>query len=307
MTMPILPSENKTIIPAHITAQGLLRPTIKAWQFYLEDQGLSIHTIKAFTADMRLLASYLPPDKTLEQVSTYDLLNFLDWMQGGRGVPCSPKTLARRITSIKAFFKWLHKGGVLPIDPAEKVPQKSVISPLPVILSPEETQKILETADNHRKSAKPDARYYTLVALLLSTGIKKGECLALSPNHIDLENPDNPLLFVRYANPKYRYKERKISLPQDWIPVYLEYRQQYDLNDRVFPWSQRRLEYLLEDLSQEAGLEKHLSFDMCRWTCAVNDWISGMEHYQIRQKLGVSEVQWRELSMKLARLAEEIA
>lgn len=305
MAIPTPASEERNPIPAHITAQGLLRPTIKAWHFYLEDQGLSIHTIKAFTADMRLLASYLPPDKTLEQVSTFDLLNFLEWMQGGRGVPCSPKTLARRITSIKAFFKWLHKGGVLPIDPAEKVPQKSVMSPLPVILSPEETQIILEIADRHRKDAQPDARYYTLVELLLSTGIKKGECLALSPNHIELEAPEGPLLFVRYANPKYRYKERKIALSERWVPAYLEYREQYHLNDRVFPWSPRRLEYLLEDLSREAGLEKHLSFDMCRWTCAVNDWNSGMEHFQIRQKLGVSEVQWREVSMKLARLAEK--
>ena len=55
-------------------------------------------------------------------------------------------------------------------------------------------------------------------------------------------------------------------------------------------------------VSEEAALEKHLSFDMCRWTCALNDWRSGMERDKIRQKLGVSKVQWREVSMKLKRL-----
>ena len=118
-------------VSAHITSQSLLIPTIQAWQIYLEDQGNSIHTVKAFTADVRLLADYLPPDRTLGRISTTDLNNFLDWMQNGRGVPCSPKTLARRITSIKAFFRWLHQNGVLLIDPAEKVLQKSVISPIP--------------------------------------------------------------------------------------------------------------------------------------------------------------------------------
>jgi integrase/recombinase XerD len=108
---------------------------------------------------------------------------------------------------------------------------------------------------------------------------------------------------VRYANPKYRYKERKILLPEDWVASYMEYRSQYELSDRLFPWSQRRLEYLLEDLSNEVALEKHLSFDMCRWTCALNDWRSGMEHNKIRQKLGISKVQWREVSMKLEKLA----
>lgn len=288
---------------AHVTASSFLTPTIKAWRFYLEDQGSSPHTVKAFISDLNLLASYLPPDRNLGAVTTGDLKSFLDWLQAGRGVPCSPKTLARRITSIKAFFRWLHKNGVLLIDPAEKVPQKSVISPLPVVLTPEERQAVLDAAGQHRSAPKPDARYYALVALLLHTGIKKGECLALSPNHVELEAPSSPLIFVRYTDPKYRYKERKISLPESWVIAYQEYESQYELSERLFPWSPRRLEYLLEDLSNEAGLEKHLSFDMCRWTCSLNDWQCGMEQNKIRQKLGISKIQWREVRMKLERLA----
>ena len=289
---------------AHITAQSLLIPTIKAWQIYLEDQGNSIHTVKAFTADVRLLADYFPPDRPLGKITTVDLNNFLEWMQHSRGVPCSPKTLARRITSIKAFFRWLHQNGVVLVDPAEKVLQKSVISPIPTVLTTLEVAHVMEAAEKHRRASKPDARPYALVALLLATGIKKGELLALSPNHIDLEAPGGPILFVRYTSPQYRYKERKIELPSDWIDAYYEYKSQYMLEERLFPWSPRRLEYLLEDLGEEAGLAKHLSFDMCRWTCAVEDWRSGMDHNKIRQKLGVSKIQWREVSMKLERLAE---
>jgi integrase/recombinase XerD len=289
---------------AHINDQNLIIPTLEAWKIYLDDQGASPHTIKAFSADLRLLASYLPPDRTIGEITTGDITNFLNWMQTGRGVPCSPKTLSRRITSIKAFFRWLHKNGVLMIDPAESVPQKSVISPLPVVLSPEETQLILDCADQHRRAKKPDARYFALVALLLQTGIKKGECLALSPYHIDLEAPTGPFLFVRYTSPQHRYKERKIQLSEEWVNTYHEYDSQYELTDRLFPWSQRRLEYLLEDLSEEIGLEKHLSFEMCRWTCALTDWRSGVERDKIRQKLGISKIQWREVSMKLRRLDE---
>lgn len=288
---------------AHLTTQSLLIPTIKAWQIFLEDQGNSIHTVKAFTADVRLLADYLPPDRQLGKISTTDLNNFLDWMQNGRGVPCSPKTLARRITSLKAFFRWLHQNGVVLVDPAEKVLQKSVISPLPVILIGDEIERVLQAADAHRRLARPDSRPYALLFLLLATGIKKGELLAISPNHIDLEAPGGAILFVRYASPQYRYKERKIELPAEWIEAYQEYHRQYGLEDRLFPWSPRRLEYLLEDLGEEAALDKHLSFDMCRWTCAVIDWQGGMEHNKIRQKLGVSKIQWREVGMKLERLA----
>lgn len=290
---------------AHITATTTLPPAINVWEIYLNDQGNSPHTIKAFIGDMELLLSYLPPDLTIGSITTNDLNNFLKWMQKERGVPCSPKTLARRITSIKAFFRWLHKGGVILVDPAEKVVQKSVRSPLPTVLTPDEIEAVRQVAEDYRHADKPDLRYLALLELLLATGIKKSEVLNLSPNHVDLDSPDGPLLFVRYPNPKHRYKERKIPLPERWITVYQEYSAQYNLNDKLFPWSQRRLEYLLEDLSKEAGLEKHLSFSMSRWTCALTDWLADMDREKIRQKLGISKVQWREISQKLRQLAAQ--
>jgi site-specific recombinase XerD len=296
-------SDPNTEISAHITTSTPLIPAIKAWEYYLNDQGRSPHTVKAFTADVKLLGNYLPPDRGLGTITTQDINHFLQWLQNGRGVPCSPKSLARRITSIKAFFRWLHQGGVLVIDPAEKVLQQSVISPLPAVLTNEEIDMVLETANRYRQAKKPDARPYILVELLLTTGIKKGELLAIAPNHLDLEAPNGPILFVRYATPRNRYKERKIPLSIDWIQAYPEYIAQCPPTDRVFNWSARRLEYILEDLGQAAGLDKHLSFDMCRWTCALKDYQSAVDTDLIRQKLGISKIQWREVSLKLRQLA----
>jgi len=105
---------------AHITPKSLLTPTINAWKIYLEDQGNSPHTVKAFTADLRLLASYLPPDYPLGNISTTDLNSFLEWMQKSRGIPCSQRPLLAVSPRSKLFFRWLHQNGVLIIDPAEK-------------------------------------------------------------------------------------------------------------------------------------------------------------------------------------------
>jgi integrase/recombinase XerD len=52
-----------------------------------------------------------------------------------------------------------------------------------------------------------------------------------------------------------------------------------------------------------AGLKKHLSFDMCRWTSALTDLNAGLDKDRIRQKLGISRIQWREVGAKLDRLA----
>ena len=103
---------------AHITPATPLGPAIRAWEIYLGDQGKSPHTIKAFLGDIKLLSAFFPPDRPLGDISTADLNHFLLWMQNARCVPCSPKTFSRRITSIKAFYRWLHQYGVLTVDPA---------------------------------------------------------------------------------------------------------------------------------------------------------------------------------------------
>jgi hypothetical protein len=100
-----------------------------------------------------------------------------------------------------------------------------------------------------------------------------------------------------------RFKERKLRLSAEWVRAYREYVEQYGLKDRVFPWSPRRLEYLLEDLGQVSRLNKHLSFDMCRWTCAVRDRENHAPPERVREKLGLSRIQWREIGKKIDKLA----
>jgi len=224
-------------------------------------------------------------------------------MEKDRGVPCSPKTLSRRITSLKSFFRWLTQNAVLAVDPAEKLVQKTVVSPLPIVLTAEEVETALLAADSLRSSANPDPRPYTLMLLLLETALKKSEVLNLKSNHLELNNPAEAFIYVRYPNQRYRFKERKVEVSPKWVEAYQQYAEKYQIKEQVFPWSQRRLEYLLEDITNAAQMEKHISFDMLRWTSALSDLVTGVEHDKIRQKLGISKIQWREVKSKLRSLA----
>ena len=86
-------------LTSHLTPQTTLSSAIDSWQAYLTDKGRSPNTIKAFLSDVRLLTSFLPEDTTLAKVTTRDLNRYFEWMENERAVPCSPKTLARRITA----------------------------------------------------------------------------------------------------------------------------------------------------------------------------------------------------------------
>lgn len=292
---------------ARLTGTAPLKAAIVAWREYMETESLnndkfSLHTIKAFSGDLNLFAQFTGAGKNVGQLTTRELESWLQWQRTAK--KCSPKTYARRVTSLKSFFRWLAQSQVVGKDPAAPLIQHSVLSPLPEYLTDEEVEKALQAAQALRQAEKPDLRPHVLFTLLLQTGIKKNECLNLQPNHVDVGNPDEPVLWIRYSDTKYRYKERKLKLDSAWIPAYREYLAQYEPRDRVFPWSPRRLEYLLEDITKAGDLTKHISFEMCRWTCAVRDARAGVDENLIRQKLGLSKIQWREIGMKLKRLVE---
>jgi len=59
----------------------------------------------------------------------------------------------------------------------------------------------------------------------------------------------------------------------------------------------------LANVARQAELPRGLSFEMLRWTCAVRDYRAGMPADKLRQKLGVSKITWREIGIKIARLA----
>ena len=288
--------------PTAVGPGSSLNASIMAWREHLEKERSPSNTVKAFIGDLNLAAQFLGPFKGISQVTTRDLDNWLEWQRTSK--KCSPKTYARRVTSLKSFFRWMSQAGVLGADPAAALIQQSVLSPLPEVLSESEIEAALAAALAMRQAAKPEQRPYVLFTLLLNTGLKKGECLALVPNHVDLSNPEEPQLWVRYPDPRHRYKERKLRLDRSWIAAYQAYVAEYEPRDRLFPWSPRRLEYLLEDLSKAAGLRKRISFDMCRWTCAVRDMRAGLDDTHVRQKMGLSKIQWREIKMKLDKLVE---
>ena len=50
---------------------------------------------------------YVSPNSNISRISTHDLENYLTWILTERGVPCSPKSYARRLTTLKVFFKWI--------------------------------------------------------------------------------------------------------------------------------------------------------------------------------------------------------
>ena len=294
---------------AALTLSTPLLQIVRAFELYMSNEGFSQHTIRAFRSDLRLLGNYLGHDRPIGQIATTDLNKFLDYLLHEREVPCSPKSYARRVTTLKVLFKWLHKGGVLSVDPAAPVIQRSVSTPLPEILSDEEIERALGVTQGMAVAEKPDPRPHLLMHLLLDTAMKKSECMAIRREHIHRHGTDGPFVQIRYDNPTKKTKERKLALSPGTVDVLDDYITAYSPADVLFPCTARNLEYVLADVAEKAEIEKKtkkgISFEMLRWTAVTRDYRGGMDKTRIRQKLGISEVTWQETRKKLEALASE--
>lgn len=289
---------------APLTAKSSLASAVSAFHGHMLRQGFSENTVKAFMGDLRLLMKYIPPNSNLSRISTHDLQNYLTWLLYDRGTPCSPKSYARRLTTLKVFFKWLYDTDVIAQDPAAAIPHQPVTTPLPVILYDNEVERLLRYTRDLLWARKPDARPYVLVSLILQTAIKKSECMGIRLDHIDGSDPRAPILYIRYPNARMRHKERKLVLTPQFLPSMRQYIAQFKPQDYLFECTARNLEYVLTDAGQLAGIQhKSVSFEVMRWTAAVRDYRTGMAPEQLRKKLGLSKISWRETGHKIQQLA----
>jgi integrase/recombinase XerD len=308
--LPLFPGDQPQTVLWHpdLTPDSSLDAAMAYFHDYMVQQEYAENTVKSFMGDLRILRRYLKGSRPVGLISAQDLQGFLRWLQHERGKPCSPKSYARRLTTLKVFFAWLAESRVIPVDPAAPLAHKPVQTPLPRILYDDQVETVLavtrQMMAGEPPSDTPDPRPHLLVTLLLHTGIKKQECMDLKLWHIDTSSPEGPVVHIRYDNPRLQYKERRLRLPAEWTRTLAQYRKVYEPKEILFPCTARNLEYVLTHVAQQAGLPEGLSFEMLRWTCAVRDYKARMDPDRLRHKLGLSQMSWQETEPKLVRLAE---
>jgi len=285
-----------------LTRESPLSAAIDGFHEHMIRKGFTENTVKAFLNDLRILTRYLGDNHPLSQIGINELKDFMTYLRHDRGVPCKPKSYARRMTTLKVFFGWLAEDGIIPSDPAAPLIHQRASTPLPQILYEGQVEKLLQATVELMHAEKPDARPHLLVTLLLQTGIKKSECVAIQLNDIDTSEPKAPVLYIRCSNPKMKHKERKLRLSADFVPILRQYLAEYQPQERLFECTARNLEYVLDNAARLAGF-KTISFEILRWTCAVRDYKAKMPSDKLRQKLGLSRITWQEASEKLKKLA----
>lgn len=152
-------------------------------EYLMVELGLSKNTQLAYLRDLRLLMKslQLKADEELLQVSRQQLIAYLVRLkQEGRAA----STVARKLASIKAFYRFLTAERYIRRNPAEVLEAASRGLHLPKVLSVQEVERLLDepnlgTLDGYRDK--------TMLELLYATGMRVSELVNVPVKNVDMK------------------------------------------------------------------------------------------------------------------------
>lgn len=258
---------------------------------HLKAQNRSEHTLIAYHNDLIQFFDFTaremriePEELTVDQVDIYIVRSFLGEMTD-RGL--ERKSMARKLSALRAFFKFLCREGILSKNPVQRIATPKLGRKLPRFLSAEQLVKIIQVPDS---TTLLGARDQVIIELLYGSGLRVSELAGLSRQ--DIEAGD-ALLRVRGKGSK----ERIVPLTRFAIEAIQEYlRMREDdheallLNYKGSRLSVRSIRRILDRLALDAGLSEHLHPHMLRHSFATHLLDGGADLRSVQELLGHSKL-----------------
>jgi integrase len=156
------------------------------------------------------------------------------------------------------------------------------------------------------QEASKDSRTYLLVLLFLETGMKSNELFLLTKAHVDISDPFSPEIWIKHTKKetkKETKKDRKVALPAKFTDVYNRYVAQYNVEDNLFPYTDRFIQLLFADLKKQTKIAKELTPKTLRHTHIVRAYRRGEDPDKIFDRVGYAPDSRKEADEMYSRTA----
>ncbi len=234
------------------------------------------NTVESYCLDLVKLEKTIGP-KRIDAIDRADIARFL-------GEAATRSTRKRRLTSARRFFGYLIKDArVLENDPTAGYYPHTISLKTPIPLFAEEQTALLAAAAEDEPWSAP------AIWLMLRLGLTRAELLALRRDHIDLVDPDRPVVFVFYDDVTKRGKERKLGGDAEFAALYASYLQVKAPVDTLFPYGPQAVNGMVERVRQAAGIRKDVTPQTLRHTYAVEKAKQGADEVQLLALLGLAD------------------
>ena len=150
---------------------------------YLRMLNRSKYTVRWYIYDAAMFLSWVEKDgkREIDKINRNEFRDFLS-EEMNRGV--SRKSLARRVSSIKSFFKFLIKSDLLSNSDIVNLESPKIDKKLPKIGSKDDIFKIFDKSFGHKILDKRD---FAIISFMYATGARISEIAALNYEDIDFK------------------------------------------------------------------------------------------------------------------------
>ncbi len=162
-----------------------MKKLINDFAIYLKNnRNYSKHTILAYENDLLQYYQYLLSSRRHESIDEINHFAIRKYIVHLKENNLARKSIARKVSTIRSFFKYLLKERIISSNPALNLVTPKIDKKLPCFLYIQEINKLIESTESGKPQGKRDK---TILELLYGTGMRVSEMVNLDMNDIDLE------------------------------------------------------------------------------------------------------------------------
>jgi integrase/recombinase XerC len=185
-------------------------PEIQSFLDYLKfEKRYSIHTIISYQNDLSSFFDYLQKQYGTNELKDISHNFIRSWMAGLKEQELTSRSINRKISALKSFFKYHLKQGNISHMPAANTLAPKIKKRLPGFLKEREAQQLLETLNSSTDDWKT-LNAKMLISLFYATGMRLSELINLKEKQLDFSR--SQLKVLGKGN-----KERIIPVNQEMI------------------------------------------------------------------------------------------
>jgi site-specific recombinase XerD len=268
----------------------------------LQAKGRAESTVIAYAKDIEQLLNFLSKEgfSSLQDVKTEDLEKYKQSLQDNN---YTPKSVSRKINSTRTFFKYLLESGDIKDNPAEKLAHPKFKTKPPRILTEMEYRAL-------RDVSRVDVRLYSIVEILLQTGIRIGELAALTLD--DVRKSKNGKIDFLYIKAAGSHPARKVPMNKSAkkaLDEYLEIRPETE-DDTIFvtkngrPLLIRNIRTAIDKAFEKAGI-KNAKVNDLRNTFIAHHLANGVSLVTVSKLVGHKRLSTTEKYLNLVKMQTE--
>ncbi len=292
-------------IEEDFSGKNLSMMTYVAKFLYYEEVvvGKSFNTIKSYKKDLDQFMTYLRENEEIENFEEVEMMTFRSFIaylnQGSRDSknvdlkkPISKRSINRKISALRTFFKYLQEKKVIKTNKAEYIIMPKFTKELPNILTRDDLNKLRRVINTEKITGIRDR---LIIELLYSSGMRSSELINLTESMINIE--EREIRVIGKGD-----KERITFFSENskiWLLKYIkEKKKQYKnykkeiviANSKGQKLTTRSLRRLISEHAKNAGLQKEVTPHVFRHSFATELLNNGVDIRYLQELLGHSSI-----------------